>query len=228
MKAGGYLVYSTCTFAKAENEDVVAAFLKTHDYEIREASAAVQEHTLPGESGMTQARRYYPYLGCGEGQFLCVLQKCGGTGETARIRRSAAIEPPRDALAEAKAYLKETIGSVPGEIMQQGNAIVLVPTEAVELPDALKTLRFGTAIGTFERGKFQLHHHFFSAFGNLFLEKIELASDDPQAAAYLHGEELGTALPDGHAAVMIDGCAAGGVRVRKCRAKNLYPKGLRR
>ena len=228
LKVGGYLVYSTCTFAKAENEDVVAAFLKTHDYEIREASAAVQEHTLPGESGMTQARRYYPYLGCGEGQFLCVLQKCGGTGETARIRRSAAIEPPRDALAEAKAYLKETIGSVPGEIMQQGNAIVLVPTEAVQLPDALKTLRFGTAIGTFERGKFQPHHHFFSAFGNLFVEKIELASDDPQATAYLHGEELGTALPDDHAAVMIDGCAAGGVRVRKCRAKNLYPKGLRR
>ena len=31
VKKGGVLIYSTCTVLKQENEDVVAAFLKTHD-----------------------------------------------------------------------------------------------------------------------------------------------------------------------------------------------------
>lgn len=236
LKQGGYLVYSTCTFSVAENEGVVDAFLRTHDYALCDALPAVREHTASGETlgGMSyeKARRYYPYFGCGEGQFLCVLQK-GDAKTDARQKMSGTLgAPSREALGLCRAFLSECGvdcgASMQGELLLERDTIVLCPLALRDLSGRVKTLRTGTAIGSTQKGRFEPHHHFFSAFGAQFAQKLFFAGDDPRAQAYLRGEELDASeLCDGYAAVMIDGCAAGGVRVRKHRAKNLYPKGLR-
>jgi 16S rRNA (cytosine967-C5)-methyltransferase len=57
LKVGGRLVYSTCTVARTENEEVVSDFLEAHPNFAREATAAGADsqgelHTLPFEDGL--------------------------------------------------------------------------------------------------------------------------------------------------------------------------------
>lgn len=233
LRAGGYLVYSTCTFSVEENEAVVDAFLRGHpQYAACPARDAVRTHTVPGEcvggASYAHARRYYPYFGCGEGQFFCVLQKQDAQRQKAPRREDMLQKPPRDAAMAAAEFLWETVGACGRPVALCGDTLLLPPEKSVPLPRDVHALRPGVALGTMQKGRFVPHHHFFSAYGRAFLQKLTFDAADPRAAAYLRGEELDAAgLCDGYAAVLIGGCAAGGVRVKKGRAKNLYPKGLR-
>ena len=76
LKAGGRLVYSTCTIDPAENQQQIAAFLQRHP----EFAVCAPEVPLP--AGMT-AGEYgclsVPTRTGMDGFFLCVLQKAAGT-----------------------------------------------------------------------------------------------------------------------------------------------------
>jgi NOL1/NOP2/fmu family ribosome biogenesis protein len=58
--------------------------------------------------------------------------------------------------------------------------------------------------------------------------KINLTLDSDSLLKYLHGEEIDADCDNGWAVVMVDGVALGGAKVVNKRAKNHYPKGLRR
>ena len=76
LKAGGRLVYSTCTIDPAENQQQIAAFLQRHP------EFAVCAPDVPLPAGMT-AGEYgclsVPTRTGMDGFFLCVLQKAAGT-----------------------------------------------------------------------------------------------------------------------------------------------------
>lgn len=81
---GGYMLYSTCTFSKEENEDNV-------NYLQALGMSTVDIPLLAGtERGidMPDARRIYPIDFDGEGHFFCVLQKTvGGKAEVPMLRK---------------------------------------------------------------------------------------------------------------------------------------------
>lgn len=93
LKPGGRLVYSTCTFSEAENENAILSFLEEHsDFEpivIPDPAANLGfEHSvrLPGSV------RLYPYRLQGEGHFIAVLKRKGElqerwTGQHASLSR---------------------------------------------------------------------------------------------------------------------------------------------
>ena len=58
--------------------------------------------------------------------------------------------------------------------------------------------------------------------------KIELSPEDPRLEQYLHGAEIEADGENGWAVVMTQGCALGGAKIVNGRAKNHYPKGLRK
>ena len=77
VRGGGILLYSTCTFSLEENEKNIQWFLDGHpEFEIIPAAEKVRKHTadgidLPGCGyDMTLARRFYPHISPGEGQFF--------------------------------------------------------------------------------------------------------------------------------------------------------------
>lgn len=76
IRPGGVLLYSTCTFSREENEEVVEAFLRAHpDY------------------ALIEQRRLYPHKVCGEGQFYAKLLRAGNarlTAEAPRLQGSRA------------------------------------------------------------------------------------------------------------------------------------------
>ncbi|MES2656754.1 MAG: methyltransferase domain-containing protein [Bacteroidota bacterium] len=72
LKPGGFLVYSTCTFNKQENEDNVLWMQST----LHLKSVPVQvDSTWPIEGFMEHTYRFWPHKIKGEGMFLAVLQK---------------------------------------------------------------------------------------------------------------------------------------------------------
>ena len=76
LKAGGRLVYSTCTIDPAENQQQIAAFLARHpEFTVVEPAAALPAGMTAGEHGALSV----PTRTGMDGFFLCVLQKATGT-----------------------------------------------------------------------------------------------------------------------------------------------------
>ena len=110
-------------------------------------------------------------------------------------------------------------------LMYNGNPVYFTPNFEVPKGSAFMC---GVTIGEIKKNYILPHHQFFMALGKNFKRKIELTSDSEALAKYLHGEEIDTDCSNGWAVVTVDGCAVGGVKVSSGRAKNHYPKGLRK
>lgn len=94
LKPGGRIVYSTCTFNPLENEQVIAAFLQSHEAFHVAGQAQLEQfaHELcgglrdwPGAEELApelreqtnRVVRMWPHRVCGEGHFVAVLQHTG-------------------------------------------------------------------------------------------------------------------------------------------------------
>ena len=74
LKAGGRLVYSTCTIDPAENQQQIAAFLARHpEFTVVEPAAALPAGMTAGEHGALSV----PTRTGMDGFFLCAMQKTG-------------------------------------------------------------------------------------------------------------------------------------------------------
>lgn len=81
LKPGGKILYSTCTFAKKEDEDVIEEILNRHP-DLKVISLPIRYDKFePGLTDATKnAARLYPHKLKGEGHFVCLLQKDGKKG----------------------------------------------------------------------------------------------------------------------------------------------------
>ncbi|WP_181348857.1 16S rRNA (cytosine(967)-C(5))-methyltransferase RsmB [Thalassobacillus sp. CUG 92003] len=77
LKPGGKLVYSTCTVDRAENENVIGAFLEHHqDFEMDQAFFHYLPEMLKNSSGQSDVGlQIFPYQFDSDGFFLTRLQK---------------------------------------------------------------------------------------------------------------------------------------------------------
>ncbi|MDE7334783.1 MAG: hypothetical protein K2N10_00540 [Muribaculaceae bacterium] len=93
LRPGGTLIYSTCTFARAENENNVAHFVET---------LGAEQLPLPELPGVVGGH-FYPHLVRGEGLFMALLRKPGNE-PAAPLRRlpSRLLQQGVGPLTEAK------------------------------------------------------------------------------------------------------------------------------
>ena len=233
----GKLVYSTCTYSKEEDENIVEWFLNEFNYELQDVSSEVKNSTIPSSAKVKNAefaRKFMPHTGNGEGQFIAVFKNNDFTRETKmhtkkHFRAIEGVGRTKRALFES--FEDENLTSrIDGRIYEVGETIYLVPKMFdSELQTAIDTLRFntiGVKIGSLLKGRFEPNHSIFMAYPDLFKNKIELSANELKK--YLHGEELQTSLNlKGYGVVTVNGFAIGGVKIVNNRLKNLYPKGLR-
>lgn len=230
---GGYLLYSTCTFSVEENEGVTRAFLGEHPaFSLCDVPERLQAVTAPGID-LPQARRWYPHLAPGEGQFFVLLRR-DGEGPRGEV---PAFPDARQPLAAGEwdavtAFLEDTLlpggdltlcklkgGSASGAAGRIAAADFPVPAENV--------FAAGVTLGTIEKRRLVPHHQLFKALGSRFLRKIQLELGDERVRKYLSGGEIPCDCGDGWAVVTVAGCVLGGAKVSGGVAKNHYPKGLR-
>lgn len=240
LKPGGRLVYSTCTFAPAEDEGSVSRFLETHPDFCLEKEERLMPHKIKGE-----------------GHFLAVLHREGGqlsSAATAGTEKSLTLKDCREFLDFAKEAL-----TIPAEELTEGKILLrfgeqlyLAPAETPSLR-GLKVLRPGLHLGTVKKNRFEPSHAL-----ALFLKKeqvvngINLAGDGTAVRKYLEGqtltigagcdvemahiitrgrmaaEQADVSLPKGWCLVCVDGYNLGWGKAAGAILKNHYPKGLRK
>ncbi len=230
LKGGGCIIYATCTFSLEENEMVIDSFLKQHpEFELIEVNDKVKAHTADGIAfdgckckNIHFARRFYPHISKGEGQFMAVLKNTD-INYVSRENNSFQKEKAENAVYE---FLDSTLTEYDKSCvrMYNGNPVYISPEINISKGNAFSC---GVTIGEIRKNYIQPHHQFFMAMGNKFRRKIELSSDSQEIKQYLHGEEIKADCDNGWAVITVNGCSTGGVKVVNGIAKNHYPKGLR-
>ena len=225
VKNGGRILYSTCTWAREENEDNVLRFLENHPEFTLEAPAA-DVASCAAEGLIPHTLRFYPHIFNGEGQFLAVLRRVSG-GEAAfqpkkKKEKGKRSDPRVDTVKE---FLAEVLDRVPeGKLSFREDEVFL--TRELPFPEEL-FVSPGVLIGSVQKGRVVPHHRFFRGFADLFRNKISIPYEDPRAEAYLRGEEI-PLEGSGYAVLFADTLPLGGVKISAGRGKNYYPKGLRK
>ena len=230
VRDGGHIIYATCTFSLEENEMVLDHFLSAHpEFELIPVRESVRAHTAQGiafdgcqTENLHYARRFYPHKSRGEGQFMAVLRNKNPQKEESIPHRA-----PVKIDKTVTDFLHDVLTDYdPGHVtVYNGNPVYLTPR--VELAKGT-AFSCGVTIGEVRKNYVQPHHQFFMALGPKFRRKIELSPEDPRLEQYLHGAEIDAGGENGWAVVMTHGCALGGAKIVNGRAKNHYPKGLRK
>ena len=226
VKGGGYLLYSTCTFSLEENENNVKAFLQAHpNFSLVPLNPRVYPYTREGID-LPLCRRMYPHTAKGEGQFAALFKKDGDEkgSPSKKIGKTSPLSPQEKKVVEK--FLKDTITHWEDfQLCKTLGGIFLTPNSAFPVSGALVP---GIKVGELTNGRLVTHHHFFSALGNRFFNKLNLSNDSVTAKAYIHGDEIQADTPNGWGAILIDGCPLGGFKATDGNLKNRYPKGLRK
>ncbi len=236
LKVGGVLVYSTCTFSAEENEEQIIDFLKRHpDFSLIPVKKELIPYTAPavnidGEHPELEicARRFYPHIAKGEGQFVALMQRFTSKDAQKGVIFRESIEAPSKSEAELVLnFLNEILEEIPqGRLVKQGESIALISHGGVLPPKSVFSA--GVLVGDIRGKLFFPAHQLFSAYGRIFKNKLSLTNGDPRLEKYLLGEEI-EIDPDikGWCAVLADDIPLGGGKASSGRLKNHYPKGLR-
>lgn len=240
VKVGGYLVYSTCTFAPEENEYAIATFLKNHpEFESSDIPLAGTTHGRPDwlspelqNLTVSKTIRLFPHQVLGEGHFVAKLQKT--SGENGHLKTAVFNPVTKDMEKQWLEFCRTTFVKQPFAEMQLtmfGEKLFAVP-ENVPTLRGLKALRTGVWLGNFEGSKqkprFEPSHSLALALSKEELgERLELYPNDEKLQRYMQGHELESEGQDGWLVITVAGFPLGWGRRSKGIVKNAYPKGLR-
>ena len=233
--AGGYLIYSTCTYSLEENEMTIDKFLSENpEYTLVPVKEELVNVTRDGikfdgckTDNIHLARRFYPHVSNGEGQFVALMKKRESTSNLQTfLYKDASIRPTRQEEDTVNKFFRENLVDVPcGRVLKVGENLVLI-SHGCPIPPR-SVFSAGVLIGKIEKGILFPSHQFFSCYGCLFKNKEELKSCDERLRKYL-GEEIdAVSVGSGWCAVTYNGVALGGGKSSGGKIKNHYPKGLR-
>ena len=212
LNKGGFISYSTCSFSKEENEDVILDIIKSHpDIEVIDLSNNKQFYR---HSSLPQAIHLFPNLYEGEGQFICILHKKGVRQER-QLKKSNKNTQYDNILKELNLSFLNT-KLINGEIFANNNILDL---------SKLNVIKPGLDIGTYNKGIFtpSFHlAHFLDTTSSIKLNEEEFKS-------YLHGDQIKKELnlKNGFYTVSYLDINLGYTKYVNGQLKNFYPKGLR-
>ena len=214
LKRGGVLIYSTCTYSKLENENVVKAFMSKHNYELLPF-----EHNFSKGFDMDLVARLYPHKVKGEGQFVAVLRK--KEENTSLPKSRLKLQNHKKTEDFLKKYTNLNVFAYEYKNFSYYISNVNMIKREVNY------VSLGVKLCDVSSKDIVPHHNLFTTFGNSFNLKINYKHQDIETLKYLRGETLDVILNDGYGAILVDNCALGGFKISNGKFKNYYPKGLR-
>ena len=235
LKPGGTIVYSTCTFSKEENEDVIEYFLERHpDFTLEEME------------------RFWPHKVDGEGHFVAKLVRRGCVDTDLKAdRKTKKNKNSKNRKNETKPALTKENMKLLSEFLDEtisedvaawikNSRLVMFGEQLYRLPDmevdikGLKVQRAGLHIGEFKKQRFEPSHSLALALKISEAKNVvKLTCDNPQTIGFFNGQsvmlsdEQAAECKKGWALVCVDGYPAGWGKVNGAQVKNHYPKGLR-
>jgi NOL1/NOP2/fmu family ribosome biogenesis protein/23S rRNA U2552 (ribose-2'-O)-methylase RlmE/FtsJ len=210
LKPGGVLVYSTCTFNRAENEDVIAELVAGHP-----------ELTIDGVT------RLWPHEVRGEGHTIHRVRLAGEPVANRNLRdQPQPVPSPAWDRFVAESLLADPVATWGGLISEREGRVTLVPPSALaaQIRPAVRT---GLWLGESKPGRFEPAHALALAIDpHLVRTRLDLSVAD--AHHWIAGEPIQSAGPAGWVLVTVAGFGLGWGKRSGQTVKNHYPKGLRR
>lgn len=210
LKPGGVIVYSTCTFSKEENEDVIEYFLERHpDFTLEEME------------------RFWPHKVDGEGHFVAKLVRRGSVNELGADydvcedscnkvedtglkvdRKTKKNKNSKNRKNETKPALTKENMKLLSEFLDEtisedvaawikNSRLVMFGEQLYRLPDmevdikGLKVQRAGLHIGEFKKQRFEPSHSLALALKlNDAKNLVKLTCDNPQTIGFFNGQSV--------------------------------------
>lgn len=253
LRPGGRMVYSTCTFAEAENEGTMQRFLEKHqEFSLVDDLAFSYEENAEQDGMRGELRtirfqgmlRLYPHRVKGEGHFLAVLQKAGEqTGDCRNwpacgLAKAVSEKECKEWLEFCGQTLKKPVEECvyakgqKGQYLKFGENLYLVPDGFPELK-GLKVLRPGLHLGETKKNRFEPSHALALALGMEDVQHVYSLKEGEEAqgklvTAYLNGQTFAAQGEKGWYLICVDGISLGWGKLAGGIMKNHYPKGLRK
>ena len=256
LRPGGRLVYSTCTFAPAENEGSIGRFLNRHqDFTVVEIEAPegfeggnpawgnclAEQMVVSVEAGVSRTPeqisqlshtlRIWPHKVNGEGHYLAVLQKSGVLDRTEQVYPLYGLEKSlkEKDCKELQEFWQDTVKiSLEGTLLKFGEQLYLGPQDMPALKN-LKVLRPGLHLGTLKKNRFEPSHALALALKPQEVKhSYDLSSANHSASSFIGGQTFAIGEEKGWHLITVDGYSLGWGKAAGGIMKNHYPKGLRK
>lgn len=247
VKPGGYLLYSTCTFAREEDEQTVEYFLEQNaDFSLQELpicdgiEEGRPEWTVSGREDVKNCRRFLPYKVRGEGHFAALFKK----REEAECLDEAFEKADRKQIVKEQAISKEKIPDAMEEFMrdipewkQWKKRLFFIKERAFLLPEhcpdlrGLRIVRSGLYLGDCLKKRFEPSQALAMAlhpFG--YKRSISFPAEDIRVEKYLRGEtvDMDDSELSGWTLFCVDEFPLGWGKCNRGRLKNKYNPGWRK
>ena len=219
LKAGGMLLYSTCTFSPEENEKSIGDFLENHpEFELVEIPK--ENGFVSGLAPFEACARLYPHKLKGEGHFLALLRKKETDGAKPVPAEEGKWTKQMDAFAD---FAKDVLKEMPKGIYKiYGDGLYLLPEGTPKL-DKLRVLRTGWMLGTLKKDRFEPTQAFAMGLKKEEVKNVvDFPLEDDRVIRYLKGETVEGEGKDGWTLVCVDGFPLGWAKMQKGRLKNKY------
>ena len=212
LKKGGRLVYSTCTFAYAEDEGQVCDYLQKHP-----------------EMRLIKQEKLYPHKVKGEGHFAALFEKTEKTGEwDSRIKtaKNSVTQKSERAYRDfEKTFFHEKFAF---RLFENNGVLYELPEEVFDWK-GLNILRVGIRLGEVKNDRFEPAHSLVACVKASECKRaLNLPLADNRVEQYLHGEMIEGDIPNGWCLVCVDGYPLGLGKAVNGSIKNHLPKGIRK
>lgn len=247
VKPGGYLLYSTCTFAREEDEQTVEYFLEQNaDFSLQELpicdgiEEGRLEWTVSGREDVKNCRRFLPYKVRGEGHFAALFKK----REEAECLDEAFEKADRKQIVKEQTISKEKIPDAMEDFMrdipewkQWKKRLFFIKERAFLLPEhcpdlrGLRIVRSGLYLGDCLKKRFEPSQALAMAlhpFG--YKRSISFPAEDIRVEKYLRGEtvDMDDIEFSGWTLFCVDEFPLGWGKCNRGRLKNKYNPGWRK
>lgn len=230
LKPGGTLAYSTCTFNRQENEEIIARLTDSYP-----------------DMELVTYKRLWPHLEKGEGHFVALLRKQSGAenvnndlNRSDKKRRSKTNPKINSSIRDAyKLFQDWAAVELPGFSSQGipllfGESLYLLPETFsgnlhTGLLDGLRVPRAGLHIAHLKKNRIEPAHALAMAIQPSQVSRsYDLSSDGQEIHAWLRGESLPVPTElHGWTLVTLDGLPISWGKASSGQLKNHLPKGLR-
>jgi 16S rRNA C967 or C1407 C5-methylase (RsmB/RsmF family)/NOL1/NOP2/fmu family ribosome biogenesis protein len=218
LTPGGFMIYSTCTFNTAENEDNISWFIEELGAELIQISLPAP--ILKGRNGI--GHYCIPGKTETEGFYIAVLQKGSEKPVRQRYNRKAEFRKQKE-LLDCGLYADLSAIS----LINWNDKLLALPLEIEEsmlhVQAQMRLQKMGTTIGEISRkGIIPSEELALDAQLNIFNKRIDV--DRQQALNYLHGDTFKLDGIPGYQLITFQNQPLGWIKHLGNRFNNLYPK----
>lgn len=211
-KQGGYILYSTCTYAFEEDEEQIKDFIKRKNVELIPLSYKYNYSKLDGTIKLC------PLNGT-EGQFIALLKK----NEETEISKIKYLKECKNSIIDK--FINNNLNIKDYHLYANKDNYFISFKPLIDLGKGV--IRQGIYLGELKKDRLEPAHNLYRANSLINSYKNVLELNDQEYENYIKGLEISTNKAGGYYLLTHMNYQLGFGKIAQGRLKNKYPKGLR-